>query len=82
MEVLDTLGKICFFIVIPYVIYLHRTIHDMQTRIETKLSRPDILDLIDLKKEVTDFQYQSLKEDIEEIKLKIDRLIATIRSNN
>ncbi len=47
----------------------------MKAQLETKMTRPDVLDLIDLKKELTDFQYESLREDIEEIKLKLDKII-------
>lgn len=70
-----SLFHFAIIILIPYIGYLHRSISDMKAQLETKMTRPDVLDLIDLKKELTDFQYESLREDIEEIKLKLDKII-------
>lgn len=75
----STAVNLVLIILVPYIGYLHKNILDMKTRLETKMNQDDVLELINLKKEVTDFQYQTLRDDIEEIKIKLDRLIDSIQ---
>lgn len=69
------LPQVIIYVAIPYIYYLHRTLTVLRTDIDTKMNRKDTSELIDLKKEVTDFQYKSLKEDLDAVNSKLDRLI-------
>lgn len=79
---IDILIKLLLFLVIPYVIYTHRSLTEMKQLLNLKLDRHEVIDLIDLKKEVSDFQYISLKEDLEELKIKLDKLIDSVHKSN
>lgn len=62
-------------LVLPYVIWIERRLQMMSDRISGKVSNEQVKELIDLKQEKLTERLDNLKEDMKEIKEKLDQLV-------
>lgn len=75
VESLQTISMIIGAIVVPYLLYVHKRLYDMQKQISQTLSKEEVDKLIDLKNMPGDVLQRETALDVKEIKEKVDKIV-------
>lgn len=62
-------------IVVPYGIWIAKEISQMKQELAVKMDMSKVNELIDIKQKYVDLAYLSLKEDLERLENKVDKLL-------